>query len=70
MIHLLAAGDTVDPASIAAGAAQMGVEVRYLRLILESLVARNVINHTKDGYGVWRKISEYLAQMDAARDGE
>ena len=61
MIHLLAAGETVDLASVAAGAAQMGVDVSYLRLILESLVARNVINHTKDGYGVWRKISEYLA---------
>ena len=70
MIHLLAAGETVDLTSIAAGAARMGVDVSYLRLILESLVARNVINHTKDGYGVWRKISEYLAQVDAAGDGE
>jgi len=64
MIHLLAAGETVDLVSVAAGAAQMGVDVSYLRLILESLVARNVINHTKDGYGVWRKISEYLAKVN------
>ena len=64
MIYLLAAGDTVDLVSIAAGAAQMGLDDRRLRLILENLVAHNVINHTKDGYGVWRKISKYLAMVN------
>lgn len=52
----------VGLASIAAGAAHLGVEFNYLQMILNSLVARSVVQRSREGFSVWPNIEEYLRQ--------